>query len=570
MGALGDFNSLINSFKKKGKFDEEQTRVLGQYDKYYDDFEKEIDSLKPLTAKEHNLTKEDYKKLYDLIQNHTDKKLENFDKLYDSFNKGITETSLTADELYKWGRELSDFAPRVPGTYSMDKTNDYIEEKLQSFGIKTWKEPINFNGVFFHEWSFEITTPVGKKYISFPENNVGFGDVTADIVDIGRGFEEDYKNLKEDVKGKIALINLGTIPEHEGPCAERERYTILHLYDLAYAHGVAGLIGYFTDTPGNTIKLLEPGIKPIGGSNVWGPAEVGENHEFTIPVLNIGRPDAEEIKSFLAKGKVEGHLVIKGVRKVSTTNIVLGLLPGVEDRTLAVAAHSCTAFEGAVCDTIGVVGALGIAKHFSEIPVEQRKKSILFFFDSFHVWGNCCQTAISVIDRNKTLTDKLDALIWLDHIGDGKADSFKETAVSDNAVVWPLTALTQLKYKIPPVVLPKAQIWAVCVTGAFQRLGIPTITMQDMNDFTLTPEDTWDKFEPEVVYRDVLTHVDLTQGLLNLEVPRDTSAEPFGGCGTLFTDLSEPKYKEGEHYVPEKDYPLYIGGANGPIEIRYK
>ena len=115
MGALGDFNSLINSFKKKGKFDEEQTRVLGQYDKYYDVFEKEIDSLKPLTAKEHNLTKEDYKKLYDLIQNHTDKKLENFDKLYDSFNKGITETSLTADELYKWGRELSDFAPRVPG-----------------------------------------------------------------------------------------------------------------------------------------------------------------------------------------------------------------------------------------------------------------------------------------------------------------------------------------------------------------------------------------------------------------------------------------------------------------------
>ena len=94
--------------------------------------------------------------------------------------------------------------------------------------------------------------------------------------------------------------------------------------------------------------------------------------------------------------------------------------------------------------------------------------------------------------------------------------------------------------------------------------------MQDMNDFTLTPEDTWDKFEPEVVYRDVLTHVDLTQGLLNLKVPHDTAAEPFGGCGTLFTDLSEPKYKEGEHYVPEKDYPLYIGGANGPIEIRYK
>ena len=568
MGALGEIYNLVESFKEKGVADAEQTRVLDQYNKYFESLGKGLETEYEKIKNKDTLEKTDYKGIYDVLQKSTDKDLEDFEKLYESFEKGDTPTILTQDELYEWGEELSGFAPRVPGTFSMDKTNDYISAKLESFGIKTWKEPINFNGVFFHEWSFEITSPNKKLYVSFPENNVGFGDVESQIVYIGRGLEEDYKDREEEVKGNIVLINLGTIGDHEGPCAERERYTILRIYDLAYAYGVAGIIGFFTDTPGNTLRLLEPGIKPIGGSNVWGAAEVGENHQFTLPVLNIGREDAEEIIKLLEQEKVTGHIKITGVRKVSTTNIVLGLLPGSGDKTIAVGAHSCTAFEGAVCDTIGVVGALGIAKHFASIPISKRKKSILFFFDSFHVWGNCCQTAITILDRYKTLTSHIDSMIWLDHISEGRWDTPHDTTVSDNSVVWPLTALTQAKYKITPYVVPLSEIWAICATGAYQRAGIPTVTVQAMNEYTLTPEDTWDKFEPGVVYRDILAHVDLIEGLQKLDVERDVPVEPFGGCGSLFTDLSEPEYPEGKIYVPEKNYPLYVGGAETPVHIK--
>ena len=565
MGTLGELSHLVEKIRDNGKLDQEQKRVLGQYDKHFHQLEKELEKFGEDEKQKEAFEPDDYKRLYDILQNNSDQELEEFDLLYESFEKGETCTNLTSAELYEWGSELSGFAPRVPGTYAMDRTNDYIIHKLEAFGIETWKEPINFKGVFYHDWSFEITTPERKKFISFPENNVGFGDISSEIVDVGRGFDHDYKGL--DTAGKIVLINWGSIDEHEGPCAERERYTLLRLYDIAYAHGVAGIIGYFTDTPGNTIRLLEPGIKPVGGSNIWGPAEVREDHEFTIPVLNIGRQDAEEIKKLLSKGKAEGHLVVQGVRKVSTTNIVLGLLPGTGDRAIAVGSHSCTAFEGAVCDTIGVVGTLAIAKHFSQLPLEKRKKSMLFFVDSFHVWGNCCQTAITILDRYKTLTSHVDAMIWLDHIGDGRTDTRHTTTVSDNAVVWPLTALTQLKYGIIPYVLPKAQIWSICATGAYQRIGIPTVTAQAMNEFTLTPEDTWDKFKPDVVFRDILTHIDLTEALQKLDIPADEPAEPFGGCGSLFTDISQPEYPEGESYMPEPDYPLYVGGAETPITI---
>ena len=565
MGALGELNDVVDIFRERGKADDEQKRVLDQYDKYFESLSIQLDEFSRSIGEKKRPEKEDYRRLYDILQRNTDKKLESFDELYDAFEDSETETNLTREELYQWGRDLSDIAPRVPGTKSMDRTNQYIIDKLESFGIKAWTEPINFNGVFFHEWSFEINSPKNKKYICFPENNVGFGNVTADIVDIGRGCEEDYKG--KEVSGRIVLLNLGEINEHEGPCAQRRRYTLLHLYDIAYANNVAGIIVYFTDTPGNTIKLLEPGIKPIGGSNIWGPAEVGSNHQFTIPVLNIGRPDAEEIKELLKSGSVEGHIVIDGVRKVSTTNIVLGLLPGNGDRAISVGSHSCTAFEGAVCDTIGVVGTLALAKHFSGVPLEKRNKSLLFFFDSFHVWGNCCQTAITVLDRYKTLTANTDSMIWLDHIGNGKADTIHNTTVSDNPVLWPLTAFSQYKYNIAPYVVPVVEIWSICATGAYQRIGIPTVTVQAMDEYTLTPEDTWDKFDPDVVYRDILAHVDLAEALQKLEVPLDHPVEPFGGCGSLFTDLSQPQYAPGESYVPEPDYPLYVGGKDGEIQI---
>ena len=275
-----------------------------------------------------------------------------FERLLRALKARIDEGLLSAEELYRWGVELDRLSPRVPGTTAMDQGSDYIAHKLQSFGIEALREPINFRGVFFHEWSFEITSPEKRSFVSFPENNVGFGEISSELVDIGRGREEDYAG--KDVKGKLLLMNWGELWEHEGPCALRQRYGLLHLYDLAYQHGAAGIAGYFTDTPGNTLRLLEPGIRPTGGSNIPGPAESGPHNGFAIPALNIGRQDALALKELLASGPAAARLVVKGVRKVSTTDIVAGFLPGRSSQTIAVGSHSCTAFEGAVCDTVGL------------------------------------------------------------------------------------------------------------------------------------------------------------------------------------------------------------------------
>jgi hypothetical protein len=478
----------------------------------------------------------------------------------------------SARMLDDWGVALDRMSPRVPGTEAMDRTADFLVKELSSFGLDTWTEPLDFLGVFFHAWSFELRAPERRAFIAFPQNNVAFGDVEAEAVDVGRGREEDYAGV--DVKGKIVLVNWGRLWDHEGPCAARRRYGILRLYDLAYAYGAAGMAGYFEDTPGNSLKIVEPGIKPVGGSNIFGPSEAGPDHGFKLPVLHIGREDAIEIKEILrrakaapGKGPVTARLAIKGVRKVSTTQSVLAFLPGRSAKTIAVAAHTCTAFEGAICDTVGAVGALALAKHFAALPIEERDKSFLFFFDSFHVWGNCCQTANAVLRKHPTLAAEIEAFLWLDHISDGRADTERLLLSSDHPVVWPLAAFAMARRSVPPRALPIGRIWSLCATGAFERRGVPTVTMQALGDDVLTTEDTWDKFDPEIVRRDILIQAEIAGALLKAELPANAPAEPIGGCGALFTETETPAYPPGERYAPEPSYPLYIGGAKTPVRI---
>ena len=512
-------------------------------------------------------TEDELKAVYDVMRTNSPRPIAAFSDLIKGLSGGVDLSGVSAGKLYEWGNELSRLSPRAPGTQAMDSASDYITDKLRSFGVQTYVEPLNFKGVFFHEWLFETESPFKKAFTAFPQNNAAFGDVRAELVYVGSGNPEDYGG--KNVKGKLLLINLNGIMRHEGPCILRKRYGLLAIYDTAYLNGAAGIIGFFTDTPGNTLRLLEPGIKPMGGSNVSGPSEIGSDHEFALPVLNIGAQDAQILINTLEneKKQIFARLKIKGTRKVSTTPINIGFLPGKSEKIIAVASHSCTAFEGALCDTAGVVGTLAIAEYFGALPAEKREKSMLFFFDSFHVWGNCCQAALTVLDRYPEYAANTEAFLWLDHLTDGQPLTPRVINASDNPVLWPLTAMAAAASGVSPIALPIARIWSVCATGAFERSGVATMTVQAINDYVLTPEDTWDKFREDVVRRDICFHIRLASALHRIYVAPDPASEPIGGCGSLFTETEEPEYPKGQSYVPEKSYPLYKGGADSPIRV---
>ena len=480
--------------------------------------------------------------------------------------------SNSINEIYEWGKNISKYSPRIPGTNNIVEVRDFIVKKLKSFGLKTWLEPINFRGVFHQDWEFRIETPKSKIIISCPQNNVGFGIVDAEIIDINRGTVNNYRN--KDVKGKIILINWGKLTDHEGPCGFKKRYPLLASYDSAWMHGAAAMVGYFTDTPGNSLKILEPGINPNGGSNIPGPAEVGEDRQFMLPVLHIGKKDALYIKELLTKGEVNAHLHINGKRKISTVWTIIGLLPGLRKETIAIGSHYCSTFEGAICDTVGIVGALELARKFSELSLKKRPKTMLFFFSGSHVWLNCNISSLCFIEKHKFFMANLVAMLWMDHISAPIYVNCKKVSrmkfpmrlglTSDNLIMYVLTYFSMLKNKRMPFVLPINRIWTLCEMGPFDNIGIPCMCMQVMSDLMLTTEDTWDKIDPTQLYRDLSVYFTLAKSIQR--IPGDIlkffefPGRSFFGCGTLFKDTRQPEYSDGKIYESEKAPPLLIGG----------
>jgi hypothetical protein len=483
-------------------------------------------------------------------------------------------------EVYQWGEELSKFSPRIPGTINIDKARDFIQVMLNRFGLKTWLEPINFRGVFHQEWEFRITSPENKTIVSCPQNNVGFGSIDSELIYIGKGTESDYKS--KNVKDKIVLINWGKLTDHEGPCGFKKRYPLLASYDRAWTHGVAGMVGFFTDTPGNSLKILEPGINPTGGSNIPGPAEIGEDRQFKLPVLHIGKRDAQYLQNLLLKGKLKVHLHIKGKRKVSTVHTIVGLLPGLTKETIALGAHYCSTFDGAICDLVGVVGLLELARKFSNIPVKKRPKTMLFLFSGSHVWINCNISSLCFIEKHKNYIHNLVAMLWLDHISDpvfienekvGRRNfPMRLGLTSDNFLMYLLTYYSMFKNKRFPFVLPISRIWTLCEMGPFDNIGIPCMCMQVMSDLMLTTEDTWDKIDSRQLYKDISVYITLAKALQKIPAKLlkllEYPGRSFYGCGALFKDTTQPSYPKGSNYEPEEAPPLLIGGYKEPLRIK--
>lgn len=478
---------------------------------------------------------------------------------------------LSPERIFSIGRDLTAFAPRIPGTASMEGAAAYIKDFMKQRGMVVRAEPVAFMGVFFSNWSFTLSDAGGMQIASYPQNNSAPGDIEDEIIYIGKGRDGDYRG--KDVKGKIVLADWGSMLDNEIPCGLGRRYPLLAACDRAVERGAAAMVGFFSDAPGNALKLLEPGIRPGGGSNVSGRSEDQKDGRFLLPVLGIGREDALALISRLSGGKIRGRVHIDAIRKASRTETITGILPGKGKGVIAVGSHYCTAFEGAVCDTCGVAGALALAEHFSSVPPGQRPKDLYFLFSGSHVWINCNIAARLFIRNNPDVMRNMVAMLWMDHITaparrTGWRRIFRPGTVllSMNPVMCVFAALSLMKNRKIPRLLPFSRLWTLCEMGPFDCSGVPCLGLQVSDPVMLTTEDTWDRIDAEELAADAGFYLDMirllqeTPGWLTglFELP----GRSLFGCGTLFPDTAMPRCAV---YSPEPASPLYRGGERGPV-----
>jgi carboxypeptidase Q len=268
-------------------------------------------------------------------------------------------------EAFALVRELtSTIGPRMSATERGTSAEDFVFQKLRSFGVRDVQfEP--FSMVSWKRGSAQLSIN-GKQIrvaamVYAPSN----ADLTAAVAEVGNGTSADYAANYDKVRGKIALIYMGTLPDGPigTPTPRWERLA------LAIGHGAVGVIF----------------INPASGHHLVTGIAGGSAKVVSVPVVAIDRETGLELREQLQRGDVlEARIQLANTVGSGVARNVIATIPGSEhvDQIVVLAGHldSHDLATGAVDDGSGAMWVLDVARAFAKYHVRPKRTVQFIFF----------------------------------------------------------------------------------------------------------------------------------------------------------------------------------------------
>ncbi|MEA5260914.1 M20/M25/M40 family metallo-hydrolase [Arcicella aquatica] len=240
-------------------------------------------------------------------------------------------------------------------TYNLLKSYGFKDVKYQPFQVEAWsrdtvtlaiapKKSDNFHDI---EVVSLAMTPVEAK-------------VTAELVDVGNGLEPDFQAVKDQLTGKIALVNLGLLAPFKGTRnLHRSEKTA-----LAMQYGAAGVIFV------NTVKgnVLLTGTASVTGSLI------------AIPAVCVSLESGIRIRSWMSEQpNLMGVIDMKNFSKMIKARNVIATIKGdnkkYRDEKIVIGGHldSWDLATGALDNGIGSFSILDIARTFKALNLKPKR-----------------------------------------------------------------------------------------------------------------------------------------------------------------------------------------------------
>lgn len=257
---------------------------------------------------------------------------------------------------------------RLTGSPNGAKAEEYAFQLLRSYGYQPRYEPFQVES-----WSrLTNETSVGPAPESMTKVNTVTlahspvaAKVTAELVDMGNGLEEDYAENPDKVKGRIALVYLSVLPgSPEGtPVLHRSEKTA-----IAIKHGAAGI-------------MLINGVK--GGVLLTGTASV-TGKLISIPAVCIGLEDGMRLKDELRRHPQFARLEMTNFSGMIKARNVVATLEGtgLAEEKIVVGGHldSWDLATGAVDNGIGSFAVIDMARTFKALGIKPRRTIVFVLF----------------------------------------------------------------------------------------------------------------------------------------------------------------------------------------------
>jgi hypothetical protein len=215
---------------------------------------------------------------------------------------------------------------RFMGTESERKAKDHILALFEAYGLENpHEEPYRYTGWTRGPCTVEMISPVQREIWAFAHPHSGStppGGVEAELIDLGKGAQQDFEANADRIKGKIVLVSTGWHPGQSYFLGHR-----VGKHGWASDFGAVGLM-IWNETPGG---LIETGTIATGYRNT------GE-----IPVVGLSFETGAFIERQLKKGPVTVRIDMQNEVRPDTVGWnVVGEITGAKypERIVLVGAH---------------------------------------------------------------------------------------------------------------------------------------------------------------------------------------------------------------------------------------
>lgn len=280
---------------------------------------------------------------------------------------------------------------RLTGSPNGAKAETYAFELLKSYGFSD----VKYQPFVVESWSrgtIAITTGTDASHQT-PVKSVSLAhspvkaDVTAELVDMGNGVEDDYTAAPDKVKSKIALVYLGVLPDSKTgtPRLHRSEKTA-----IATRYGAAGVI--FINTVPNGVLLT-------GTASVTGKL-------IPIPAACIGNEDGIALKKQLVTQKLVSHISMTNFSGKIKARNVIATLPGktLPNEKVVIGGHldSWDLATGAIDNGIGSFSVIDIARTFKALNLQPERtiQFVLFMGEEEGLLGSKAYVKAAIKDKS--------------------------------------------------------------------------------------------------------------------------------------------------------------------------
>lgn len=225
---------------------------------------------------------------------------------------------------------------RTSGSDAEHRAADFIAKQMESIGLQNVEKiPVTVDKWQYNDAFLTIEgTDIDLMPVSYMVNGTDENGITAEIVDCGTGFKQDYEG--KDVKDKIALVGVDQL---------NESWIGGYIYE-AYEHGAKALVTYDLDGYGRNSDD-EHQIQDVCAEDV-------------IPATIITMNEYKQIKEAIDNGNTTCTLKVDSIMEPEngTSYDVVGYIPGKShDQQILFAGHYDMYFTGFQddCSAIGAI-----------------------------------------------------------------------------------------------------------------------------------------------------------------------------------------------------------------------